>query len=359
MLSRLVILLAVIGFSTLSVFAQSGDIESLLKEGQAQFAAARGAGQLDVAQLDAAEATFARALQLNPDDARALVWHGMLLTIKSGRLFQAGQLGEAQPLLQRGFEEMDRGIKLAPENGALRRLRGETNMRVPEFLNRTALAVEDLQFFVSSPAFSELKSNQQAQSYLFLGSGYLRLGKPDQARQAWQKAIEIAPDTPVAKEARKRLDGLAPAAGTSSNRARPDRLNGIPDNVGPIMAVASIAFKPGTVPGTDVKADNELFTALQQAPGFMGMRVLTSEDKTPMFVIISWWKDKAALVDWYYNPAHQKIIQQFSYSGNDEHGKGTPAVKDVITHIGIQFYTPLKGGGSVGEAFGPRRKPVE
>jgi quinol monooxygenase YgiN len=247
-------------------------------------------------------------------------------------------------------------VKASPEDTVLRRVRGETNLQVPEFLGRTTLGVEDFERVIADPSFNKMTAREKAQIQLLLGTGYSRAGKPDRARLMWQKAVEAAPESNAAREAEKRLK-LADSGNSSDSNARPDRLTDIPDDVSPIMVIASASFKSEVAgPQPAFSGDiEEMFRAMQRAPGFMGMRLLQSGDKPPMFVSISWWKNRKALVDWYYNPAHQKMVTGFS-AGT---GRSSEPGSGMFGHIGLQFYSVLRGGMSLGGSFGPTQKPVE
>src|SRR5262245_11726964 len=331
--------------------SQPDNLPLWLELGQAQFIAAQGS---DAILLEAAQASFEHVLRVNANEPRALVWHGTLLSMKAGKLFQSGKLDEAQSLLTQGFDEMDRGVKASLEDTVLRRVRGKKNLRVPELLGRTDLGVEDFERVIADPSFNTMTAGERAQIQLLLGTGYSRAGKPDRARLMWQKAVEAAPESNAAGEAQKRLkldDSGNPA------KSRPDRLTDIPDDVSPIMAVASARFKSeaaGSQPAFSSDVE-EMFRAMERAPGFMGMRLLQSADKPPMFVAISWWKNRKALVDWYYNPAHQKLVTAFSAGSVGSTGPGA----DIFSHIGLQFYSLLRGGMSLGGSSGPTQKPVE
>ena len=326
-----------------------------LQLGQLQFEGARR-GRPDL--LEGAEQSLARALQLKSNDPRSLVWHGAVVSVKAGNLFQSGKLDEAQRLLTQGFDEMDRGVQASPRDPDLRRLRGHTNLRVPEFFGRTEAGVEDFEIVTADPGFEKIRNEEKSQIYHLLGIGYSRVKKPELAAEMWQKTISTAPESEAAKDAAKRLN-LRGAGDSPKTGARTERLTDIPEGVGPIMVVATIAFKQEAGAGGNGPAlggFDEMLAAMKRARGFMGVRLLQSGDQTPMFVAISWWKDRSALVDWYYNPAHQKVVRSFSIPETGSAGK---PVKDLISHIGLQFYSPLKGGLTLGESFGPTQKAVE
>ena len=325
-----------------------------LQLGQMQLGAARGR---DATWLDAAQRSFEQALKRRADDPKATAYLGLTLSAQAGQLFEAGKLAEAQPLIMRGFESLDRAVKAAPADAEVRRLRGELNLQVPEFMGRTDPGVADLEAVVADPSFAKLRAPEQAKIYWLLGTGYARQGKSERAQAVWQKAVAAAPESNAGKDAQKRLNVSAPA-GAAKAKAHPERMADIPDNVSPIMAVASVRFKTGAdSKATTGLADGseQMLEAMKRAKGFMGMRLFQSDEKEPMYVIISWWKDRQALVDWYYHPAHQMVVKAFHAGGP---GEGAPP-QDVITHLGLNFYAPLRPDRSLGEKFGPTQKAVE
>ncbi|HEX5432403.1 MAG TPA: hypothetical protein VFW83_10580 [Bryobacteraceae bacterium] len=101
------------------------------------------AGNMDA--LKRAIDTCEKALAQNPNDAEALVWHGIAL------LTQSGQTGEPDmqkraAFFQKGTSEMDRAVQLEPDNLAVRIPRGSALRlaapRLPESLNRDTLIEE-------------------------------------------------------------------------------------------------------------------------------------------------------------------------------------------------------------------------
>lgn len=195
--------------------------------------------------------------------------------------------------------------------------------------------------------------------YLFCVIGFAqeRDGTKQEAFKAKNQSHNMASGL-AQTQARSFRGDNPPQQDVAKTESHPDRLTDIPDDVGPIMTVATIQFKaeaePNGASGLS-KEFGEMLEAMKRAKGFMGLRLLQSGDKPPMLVAISWWKNRKSLVDWYYNPAHQKMVKSF-HSGN---GSASRPVKDMISHIGIEFYAPLRGGISIGEKFGPTQKPVE
>ena len=143
----------------------------------------------------------------------------------------------------------------------------------------------------------------------------------------------------------------------------------------------------------------KLVAALKQSPGCLGVEV--GQMKSGKLSIFAWFKDKAALVEWYYNPAHQSAMVPLmagidaknaatakegapttGEAGASKHvplefvadGTGpilciatitpsaTPLVPGfpmAIGQISIELYQPLPGGASFGGTFAPPSVPLE
>lgn len=61
-----------------------------------------------------------------------------------------------------GFHYLDRAVNKYPDNITARLNRGMTAAKVPEFMNKRAVARDDLRFAINSPRFAELSPGLQA-----------------------------------------------------------------------------------------------------------------------------------------------------------------------------------------------------
>lgn len=61
-----------------------------------------------------------------------------------------------------GFHYLDRAVNKYPDNIMARLNRGMTAAKVPEFMNKRAVARDDLRFAINSPRFAELSPGLQA-----------------------------------------------------------------------------------------------------------------------------------------------------------------------------------------------------
>src|SRR5262249_24653299 len=141
---------------------EPNNIALWMQLGKTQMGAARGR---DAALLEAALASFEHILKVQADEPRAPVYQGVALASQAGMLFQSGNIGEAQSRITRGFEAMDRGVKASPKDAELRRLRGQVNLNVPEFMGRTEAGVADLELVIADPSFEKIPANEKARTY--------------------------------------------------------------------------------------------------------------------------------------------------------------------------------------------------
>ena len=96
--------------------------------------------------------------QLN--EAELMSTLGALYTRKAG--FHADNTEQAGALAASGFRYLDRAIIKYPNNMTARINRGVTCANVPEFMNKTEVARDDLRFVVESPDFAALTPELQA-----------------------------------------------------------------------------------------------------------------------------------------------------------------------------------------------------
>jgi len=173
----------------------------------------------DKARFDKAMATCERALDANPADAEAMVWHGAGLFFSAGRAFAAGDAETGMTLSAKGQREMDAAVALAPDRIGVRIPRGaallEGARRMPPELARPLLvkATEDYERTLQIQQGSWAKVGDHAKGELLFGlaDGWSRLGDLAKARAYFEQLVTEAPDGARAEQARARLaSGLTP-----------------------------------------------------------------------------------------------------------------------------------------------------
>lgn len=108
---------------------------------------------------------MAMAGQLNVDKARL---DDAELTATLGALyarkaqFHGDNVKLASDYLNKGFRYLDRAVATYPENMTARINRGMVSSKLPAFLNKAAVARDDLRFVLARPEFQQLSPALQA-----------------------------------------------------------------------------------------------------------------------------------------------------------------------------------------------------
>ena len=157
--------------------------------------------------MDASE----QALAENPKHAEALVWHGSGLAFQAGAAFQKGDMKTGGELWQRGMEEMNTAVTLAPDSVGVRIPRGavllQATMNMPPAMAKplleSALADYEHVLELQSSYFNTLGDHPKGELLFGLAEGYGRLGQPEKARMFFERLVKDAPtsgQTPKAKQ---------------------------------------------------------------------------------------------------------------------------------------------------------------
>jgi tetratricopeptide (TPR) repeat protein len=157
--------------------------------------------------MDACE----QALADNPKHAEAMVWHGSGLAFKAGTAFRNGDMKTGGELWQRGMEEMNTAVTLAPDNVGVRIPRGALLMQatlnmapaMAKPLLESAVADYEHVLELQSSYFDTLGDHPKGELLFGLAEGYSRLGQPEKARIYFERLVRDAPtsgQTPKAKQ---------------------------------------------------------------------------------------------------------------------------------------------------------------
>ena len=243
--------------------------------------------------------------------AKALFEQGAAKLQQAGSLAQQGKFGPANELIQAGFAEIDRAVSLSPDELEFRLKRGVAYGSMPPFLNKSAIAREDLQIAVRHPQFAELPQERQARARHVLQMLTSKVEAVDQ---------------------------------------RPDRFPRVPAELSPLIAAASITF-PNARPGESPASMERIMRQLDGYPGLLGKHMVASVDRPGMFIIFTWWKDKKALNDWFYGDLHQGWMKE---RGRAMTGETRTSASDVPSQVAMEVFAGLPGGVQVNGGFIPR-----
>ena len=300
-----------------SVGQTPADVSSLIENGKRELQAARST---DTAEAYAkAEATFTEAMKLAPKSGVALLYRGVAKLSRSGWLARHGRYVESTPLMNDGVADMNAAVALSHDDIDVRMMRGTSYAQFPAFMNKGALAREDLEAVVRHTKFASLEAETRAGVYLTLGRVYAASGQPDKARESWRAALASSPQGKAGAAAKEELDKLKEPAIASdpAGRRMPDRFPKVSADTSPIMVAASVTFpqQAGGWRRTALpKSMLDFLDKLARQPGLLGVHLLSSMDHEGMLVIVTWWENKKALNDWFYSETHQRIIREY-YGG--------------------------------------------
>lgn len=149
------------------------------------------------------------ALKKQPDYPEALVWHGCGLIFRAGVAFQKGDRAGGITLWQNGISEMDRAVKLAPDDITVRIPRAtclitaSRNAPGPQQRPLLERAREDLELVYrkQQPALLRLSRHSRGELLMGLAEVYKRLGEEEKAKVALDEVTRACASTPYADEA--------------------------------------------------------------------------------------------------------------------------------------------------------------
>ncbi len=153
-----------------------------------------------------AKKLFQKLLEINPQNVEALAWYGSVLTLR-GRdvLFPVSKLG----YVSNGIKKMDKAVELVPDNIGVRMIRAHNSLNLPGIFHRIKIAITDFEHLLTLRQEKQQEFSKALLAKIFLGLGSAYKKKEDiiKARENWQKAVEVLPDSMEAEMARKLLEG--------------------------------------------------------------------------------------------------------------------------------------------------------
>jgi tetratricopeptide (TPR) repeat protein len=168
-------------------------------------------------RIDEAVKVMEEAVKEHPDSSTVNSYLGLYVGMKAGRVpdfMVAGQLA------QRSFGLLDKAVSLDPENPTARFHRGLLYVNVPKFLGKLEQGIGDLETLIeiSGKSPDQVSKDTLATAYDFLAQGYMKNEEKQKAKQAWQKVVELAPGSDLAREAEKKSAGIQEAKQTEQKK---------------------------------------------------------------------------------------------------------------------------------------------
>jgi tetratricopeptide (TPR) repeat protein len=150
----------------------------------------------DAAALEQGMKICEDALAANPNNPEAMVWHGSGFAYKSFDAFRSGDQAKGISLWQKGTQEMDAAVALAPDNVGVRIPRGAFLLTSSHFMHDPALARSVIQtgvadfertYELQKDRFAKLGTHPRGELLLGLADGYSRLGDQQKAAQWFER----------------------------------------------------------------------------------------------------------------------------------------------------------------------------
>jgi len=139
-----------------------------------------------------AEGYLKRLLAVDPDNARARVMYGSVLTMKArDTRWPLTRLS----YVKAGNREMDAAVNLAPKDAQVRFSRAVNNFHMPEFMDRGAIVQEDLAWLWEQAQLADTKLDLGQKQTIALRYGQIlqKKGKLDEAIKVWRAGLALAP----------------------------------------------------------------------------------------------------------------------------------------------------------------------
>ncbi len=154
------------------------------------------------------------ALAKGPRNAEAKVWHGSGVFFQSTQSFQKGDFQSGMQLWQRGLDEMDQAVKLAPENIAVLIPRGASLISASRFtppevgkpILQTGVGDFEKVLKIQEPTMAQLSTHSKGELLTGLADGWSRLGNSDKARQYFERIAADLKGSVYEQKARAWLD---------------------------------------------------------------------------------------------------------------------------------------------------------
>jgi tetratricopeptide (TPR) repeat protein len=149
--------------------------------------------------LKKAERFFQKTHKAFPKDVVILAWYGSLLTIKArDTWFPLMKLY----YLRRGISMLDKAVKSAEDNIAVRMVRANNSLNLPAFTKRLNIAIKDFKYLLRINKIKELPKELLGKIHLGLVKVYIKKDNKEEAKRHLKEVFKFADKaSPEYKEA--------------------------------------------------------------------------------------------------------------------------------------------------------------
>jgi len=150
-------------------------------------------GLTDASELVQARRVLERAMFLDPANAQAIAWYGS--TLAAGAIHEGHPLRRTR-LVADGLAQLDRAVRLAPDDPMVRLARASVCLGMPSFIGRLPTAREDVdRLLVLARTHPRETDPILPFVYHLAGDAHALLGEADRARTYWQAALAELPES--------------------------------------------------------------------------------------------------------------------------------------------------------------------
>ncbi len=175
------------------------DVETLMKLGKIYHD--QGVAGND----DAVEKGFTcldKVLQIDPSNAVALAYRGSLWTLRARNAWWPFTKMKD---VDKGIDEMDKAVDLAPDNISVRLVRGINSVQLPSMFHRLPIALKDFEYLMNDSKFAGFNPHLQSTIYCWAGIAYNADGQTAKAKELLQKAVSADPNSDTSHKAENEL----------------------------------------------------------------------------------------------------------------------------------------------------------
>jgi len=154
----------------------------------------------------------------NPKDARAMVWLGNGQTVKAGVMLLQGQKDASLGLLEKSRATLNNAVGLRPDDPNIYMMRAATLYIQGQYwpaadiprVNWETLRDDCLRFiaYIGPERIKKVSIHVRGEAYGELGIAYKNLGDKEKAKAAFEKILELNPNTDYATRAKKEIESL-------------------------------------------------------------------------------------------------------------------------------------------------------
>ncbi len=149
---------------------------------------------------------FDKVLELDPSNAVALAYRGSLWTLRAR---DAWWPFTKMKDVDKGVDEMDKAVDLAPDNIPVRLVRGINSIHLPSMFRRLPIALKDFDYMLNDARFVRFNPHLQSTIFCWAGIAYHNDGQTTKAKELLQKAISADPNSETARKAEDELKKIS------------------------------------------------------------------------------------------------------------------------------------------------------